>query len=142
MSRLVPVPPLPALEDDDLLEEANQIFWSSLLGHIQAELRGPVENILDVGCHHGGLLVRLASLLHPKSIIGIEPLPHPRERALFRLRNLASSVTMLGPENWEEIPSASINLLTVMKFSILLTISQSCFIKSRARYAYMEQLSW
>lgn len=114
MSRLVPVPSFLAPEDDASLEEANQIFWSSLLEHIQAELefRGPIESILDVGCHHGGLLVRLAALLHPRSLTGIEPSTRSRERALFRLRNLACSVSVLSPERWGEIPAGSIDLLT------------------------------
>lgn len=112
MSGIVPVPPLQALEDDASLEHANQIFWSSLLGHIQAEVRGPVESILDVGCHHGGLLMRLAALLHPKNITGIEPSTISRERAMFRLRKLAPSVAVLAPERWSEIPTSSIDLLT------------------------------
>lgn len=112
MSGIVPVPPLLALEDDASLEHANQIFWSSLLGHIQAEVRGPVGSILDVGCHHGGLLMRLAPLLHPKSITGIEPSTISRERALFRLRKLAPSVAVLAPERWSAVPTASIDLIT------------------------------
>lgn len=112
MSGLVPVPPLPALEDDASLELANEIFWSSLLGHVQAELRGPTENVLDVGCHHGGLLARLAGLLRPKSITGIEPSTRSRERALFRLRGLVPSVSVLPPERWGEVPAGSIDLLT------------------------------
>jgi SAM-dependent methyltransferase len=112
MSGLVPVPPLQALEDDASLEQANQIFWSSLLEHVQAEVRSPVESILDVGCHHGGLLTRLAALLNPRSLIGVEPSTRSRERALFRLRKLAPSVAVLSPERWNEIPAASIDLLT------------------------------
>jgi SAM-dependent methyltransferase len=112
MSRLVSVPPLPAPEDDASLEEANQIFWSNLLGHIQAEIRGTVDSILDVGCHQGGLLVRLAALFNPKNLTGIESSIRLRERAMFRLRNLASSVSMLSPEQWDEIPTSSVDLLT------------------------------
>lgn len=112
MSSIVPVPPLQPLEDDASLEHANQIFWSSLLEHVQAEIRGPSESILDVGCHHGGLLMRLAALLQPRSLIGVEPSTRSRERALFRLRKLAPSVTILPPERWSEIPSASIDFLT------------------------------
>lgn len=112
MSRLIPVPRLQALEDDDSLEQANQMFWSCLLGHIQAESGGPFESILDVGCHHGGLLARLADVLRPNSLAGIEPSTRSRERALFRLRKLAPSVTVLSPERWSEIPAASVDLLT------------------------------
>jgi SAM-dependent methyltransferase len=108
MSSMIPVP----LEDDASLEHANQFFWSSLLQYVQAEVRGPVENILDVGCHHGGLLERLATLLHPRSLTGVEPSSRSRERALFRLRKLAPSVAVLSPERWSEIPTASIDLLT------------------------------
>lgn len=112
MASIIPVPTLPTLDDDTSLEQANQIFWSSLLRHIQSEVQGPVDSVLDVGCHHGGLLERLAALLRPKSLIGVEPSIHSRERALFRLRRLASSVAVLPPERWGEIPAASVNLLT------------------------------
>lgn len=112
MSGRVPVLPLQALEDDTSLEHANQIFWSSLLKHVQAEIRAPVESVLDVGCHHGGLLERLAALLHPRSISGVEPSTISRERALFRLRKLAPSVAVLSPERWAEVPTASVDLLT------------------------------
>lgn len=112
MSGHVTVPPLPALEDDASLERANEIFWSSLLRHVQADVRGPVESVLDVGCHHGGLLTRLADLLHPRSIVGVEPSTVSRERATFRLRKLAPSVVLLPPERWGEIPTAGVDLLT------------------------------
>jgi SAM-dependent methyltransferase len=112
MSGIVPMPHLQSLEDDASLEHANQIFWSSLLQHVQAEVRGSVGSVLDVGCHHGGLLDRLASLLHPKNIIGVEPSTISRERALFRLRKLAPSVAVLSPERWSEVPTSSIDLLT------------------------------
>lgn len=111
MSGPVPTPKLQALEDDASLEQANQIFWSSLLRHIQAEIRGPVESILDVGCHHGGLLEKLAGVLHPRSLTGIEPSDRSRERALFRLRKLAPKVSLLSPERWSEIPNAGIDIL-------------------------------
>lgn len=112
MSGNVPAPSLQAPEDDTSLEHANQIFWASLIEHINAEVRVPVESILDVGCHHGGLLVRLAALLHPKSLIGVEPSTRSRERALFRLRQLAPSVKIISPERWSDVPSFSIDLLT------------------------------
>jgi SAM-dependent methyltransferase len=112
MSGRIPAPPLQLPEDDVSLEEANQIFWSSLLEHVRAEVRGPVESILDVGCHHGGLLSRLAAMLHPQTLFGVEPGTRSRERALFRLRHLAPSVAVLPPERWGEIPTAGIDLMT------------------------------
>jgi SAM-dependent methyltransferase len=112
MSGRAPVLPLPPLEDDASLEHANHIFWSSLLGHVQAEVRAPVESVLDVGCHHGGLLERLAALLHPRRITGVEPSTASRERALFRLRKLSTTVAVLPPERWGEVPTASVDLLT------------------------------
>jgi SAM-dependent methyltransferase len=112
MTGLDPARALRPPEDDTSLEQANQIFWSSLLGHVQAEVRGPVGSVLDVGCHHGGLLERLAALLHPGNIIGVEPSTVSRERALFRLRRLAPSVSVLSPERWGEVPAASVDLLT------------------------------
>jgi SAM-dependent methyltransferase len=112
MSGPMRVSPLQAPEDDASLEQANQIFWSSLLRHIQAEMRGPIESILDVGCHHGGLLEKLAGLLRPVSLTGIEPSDRSRERALFRLRKLAQKVAMLPPERWGEVQAASISILT------------------------------
>jgi len=112
MSRFVPVLPSQALEDDASLEQANQIFWSSLLGHAQSEAIGPVESILDIGSHRGGLLERLADAFHPKALSGIEPSTQCREQALFRLRKLAPSVTLLPPERWNEIPAVSIDLIT------------------------------
>jgi SAM-dependent methyltransferase len=112
MSGRAPVPPLPPLEDDASLEHANHIFWSSLIRHIQAEARGPVESILDVGCHHGGLLERLVALLHPQRIIGVEPSTISRERARFRLGKLPPTVTVLPPDRWGEIPTNSVDLIT------------------------------
>jgi SAM-dependent methyltransferase len=112
MLNIVPTPPLQELEKDTSLEQANRIFWSSLIGHIKAEILVAPENILDIGCHHGGLLEQLANQLHPKSLIGIEPSAHCRERALFRLRKLAPKVSILPPERWNEVITGSINLLT------------------------------
>ena len=112
MSSLFSTPRLQAPENDDSLEQANQIFWSSLLGHIQADVRAPVECVLDVGCHYGGLLAQLATSLHPRCLSGIEPSAHSRDRAIFRLRKLAPSVVILPPDRWSEIVTASVDVLT------------------------------
>jgi len=112
MSGLISIPPLQAPEDDTSLEQVNQIFWSSLLGHVQANIHDPVESILDIGCHQGGLLTRLAAALHPQSLIGIEPSTSSRERAIFRVRKLAHSVAILSPDRWSEVKTASVDLIT------------------------------
>lgn len=112
MINIVPKPILQELERDTSLEQANRIFWSSLIGHIKSEIRVAPENILDLGCHHGGLLEQLAAEFRPKNLTGIEPSAHCRERALFRLRKLTLKVSMLSPERWSELPAGSINLLT------------------------------
>ena len=105
--------PVPLPEDDSSLEQANEIFWQSLLDHVRRDSRGgPVDGVLDVGCHHGGLLAQLASALRPKHLTGIEPVSRSRERALFRLRTLAPSVAILPPERWSELPTASVDLVT------------------------------
>ena len=103
--------PLP--EHDSSLEQANQLFWEALLGHIRRELAGNVvDEVLDVGCHNGGLLSQLASTFHPNRMTGIEPASHCRERALFRLRTLAPRVAILPPKAWPEVPSSSIDIVT------------------------------
>jgi SAM-dependent methyltransferase len=112
MSGSVSTPLLQTPENDASLEQANQIFWSSLLGHIQADVRAPLESILDIGCHHGGLLTQLAAAFHPRSLTGIEPSLHSRQRATFRLRKLAPSVAVLAPERWAEVSTSSIALIT------------------------------
>lgn len=100
-------------EDNSSLEQANEIFWQSLLDHVRREFHGgPVGGVLDVGCHHGGLLLHLASALRPKRLTGIEPGIYSRERALFRLRTLASTVAILPPERWAEVPASSVDIVT------------------------------
>jgi len=112
MSGFFSTPRLQAPENDASLEQANQIFWSSLLGHIQADIRTPLESILDVGCHYGGLLAQLGATFHPRYLAGIEPSTHSRERATFRLRKLAPSVVILSPDRWSEVAASSIDVLT------------------------------
>jgi SAM-dependent methyltransferase len=101
-----------SFENDVSLEQSNQIFWGALIDHVKRDISGSPSSILDVGCHHGGLLERLAGLLHPKSLNGIEPLSHCRERAIFRLKKLASDLKILPPERWTEVRSNSVDLLT------------------------------
>ena len=107
------MPQVPLPEYDSSLEQANNIFWQSLLEHIQREFHGrPVDGVLDVGCHHGGMLVQLASALRPKRLTGIEPISHSRERALFRLRTLSPTVSILPPDKWPQVPAESVDVVT------------------------------
>ena len=104
---------LPLPEDDSALEQANEAFWESLLDHIRKDIRRrQVDGVLDIGCHSGGLLQRLATVFRPRQLVGIEPAEYPRERALFRLRTLAPVVTILSPERWADIPAASMDIVT------------------------------
>lgn len=112
MSRVASLPRSLSPENDDSLEQANQIFWLSLLAHIRVELNQPVKSVLDIGCHRGGLLAQLAKTLHPKALIGIELSDHSRNRAKFRLRNVATKVTILSPDQWANVPANSIDLIT------------------------------
>ena len=99
--------------DDPSLEQANAIFWESLLGHIRRATGGvPIHGVLDVGCHHGGLLAKLAQTFRPKRLTGIEPVRRCRERAQFRLRTLSPKVALLPPERWAEVPADSVDLVT------------------------------
>ncbi|MDE2916666.1 MAG: class I SAM-dependent methyltransferase [Paracoccaceae bacterium] len=99
--------------EKDTLERSNRIFWQSLLDHIRKDVQGrPVNTILDVGCHEGGLLEKLASTFHPLELIGIEPVIEFRERTRFRLRPLNPKARILPPENWFEVSERSVDLLT------------------------------
>ena len=107
------MPQVPLPEDDSSLEQVNDIFWQSLLEHIRSELHGrPIDGVLDVGCHHGGMLAQLASAFRPKRLTGIEPIGQSRERALFRLRALTPTVSILPPEKWPEVPTDSVDIVT------------------------------
>ena len=107
------MPQIPLPEDDSSLEQVNDIFWQSLLEHIRREFHDrPIDGVLDVGCHHGGMLAQLASAFHPKRLTGIEPISQSRTRALFRLRALTPTVSILPPEKWREVPTDSVDIVT------------------------------
>ena len=123
-----PMLQVPLPEDDPFLEQANEVFWQSLLGHIQRDSGGvPIPGVLDVGCHHGGLLAKLAYAFRPERLTGIEPIGRCRERALFRLRALATTVTLLPPERWAEVPTGSVDLVTCHEVLHLLEDLPSLF---------------
>lgn len=99
-------------EEDEQLEEVNQVFWRSLLGHVRAEMdRAEVSSILDVGCHQGGLLELFARHFRPRRLVGLEPLEKARQRARFRLSGLAPDVRLLSPSQWSAVPAGSVDLV-------------------------------
>lgn len=103
-------------EADQELEELNTEFWDALIGQIRMDFRSKApDSILDVGCHHGGLLEKLVRSFKPAApqrIFGIEPIEAARLRARLRLKGAAFSLTILSEKGWEEIPSNSIELVT------------------------------
>ncbi|HET6332171.1 MAG TPA: class I SAM-dependent methyltransferase, partial [Polyangiales bacterium] len=58
--------------DDDELELRNAVFWEAMLDHIRRDgfAQAP-RRVLDIGCHRGGLLARIADLWGPAELIGI-----------------------------------------------------------------------
>ncbi len=105
---------LRSAEEDARLEESNRVFWDCVVNHVEAELADgyDIECILDVGCHTGGLLHQLTARWHPKRLFGIEPLEEARQAARLRLRDFKGEVFMLPPQQWNEIPDRSIDLIT------------------------------
>jgi SAM-dependent methyltransferase len=97
-------------EHDDALPAANEAFWSALIGHIDIEGLGP-RVIMDVGCHSGGLLARLASKFSPRSLIGIEPIAAARAAAAERLAGAPSPARLHGLNGWAAIADGEVDLL-------------------------------
>lgn len=99
-------------EEDQHLEDVNQVFWRSLFGHARAEVdRKDVSTILDVGCHHGGLLELFSRHFHPQLLIGLEPLEHARQRAGFRLSRQQAEVRLLEPSEWLSVADKCVDLV-------------------------------
>jgi SAM-dependent methyltransferase len=100
-------------EADRLLESDNEWFWAALLGLVTADLAGRSQlNVVDVGCHRGGLLEQIARRWSVRSLTGIEPLEEAREHARQRLEGAAELVRMLGPADWSSIDPHGADLLT------------------------------
>jgi SAM-dependent methyltransferase len=100
----------PALDGD--LPIVNEVFWRLLIDHIVQDNISPPRAILDVGCHTGGLLLELSQRFMPVELLGIEPLAAARATAFQRLNGVAAKVTLLDTASWQEIPAASIDLMT------------------------------
>ncbi|HEX3426926.1 MAG TPA: class I SAM-dependent methyltransferase [Acidimicrobiales bacterium] len=120
-------------DGDDDLENLNQEFWRSLLGHIRSGCPiDEVHSILDVGCNRGGLLELLARHFKPEVLFGLEPMADARQCATFRLKGSAAEVKILRPARWPTIPTASVDLVTAHE--VLYLISDiSSFMSSLAR---------
>lgn len=103
-------------EADQELEQINAEFWDALVGYIRMDFRSkPPDSILDIGCHHGGLLERLSRCwkpLIPQSLFGMEPIEAARLRARLRLQGLTPNLQIIAEGGWEKIPSGTIDLVT------------------------------
>lgn len=98
--------------DDDLLEFRNHVFWEAMLDNIRRDgFVRPPQRVLDIGCHRGGLLARIAELWGAQDLWGIEPIGAARARAQLRLATLAGSVRMLSPEQWKLVPDRAMDLI-------------------------------
>jgi SAM-dependent methyltransferase len=90
---------------DRRMEEQNVRNWAAIVDHISSateSLPGRPWNVLDFGCHTGGLLRMLQSRpgIKPRSFAGVEPLKGPRSVAerLFPGGNFFSSITDVPDE--------------------------------------------
>lgn len=100
-------------EDEEHLEASNEVFWNCLLQHIhEDDWLHPPCTALDIGCHRGGLMLRLLGRWQLRSIYGIEPIAEAREHAALRLGGLVPSVELLDVSGWERIPEGCIDLVT------------------------------
>lgn len=101
-------------EEDALLERTNEVFWQNLIRQIRLDLGGEPapRRLLDVGCHRGGLLERLAHAFHASELWGVEPLDAARQQARFRLQSEPAEVTLLTPSQWPSVPSNHFDLVT------------------------------
>ena len=100
-------------EEDAQLEATNAVFWDSLIDHIREDCQEePPRSILDIGCHYGGLLVRLVAAWQPRRAWGIEPLSSARSKAAARLAVVAADVDIVDPAEWSRVPVAGFELVT------------------------------
>jgi SAM-dependent methyltransferase len=100
----------PQLDAD--LPTANEVFWTSLIGHIEQGANSSPHVILDFGCHTGGLLERLGRRFSPAELLGVEPLHSARVAATRRLGRVGSRVTLLDIVECDRIPSGAVDIFT------------------------------
>lgn len=119
--------------DEDDLELRNDVFWTAMIDHVRRDgFPRPPRRILDVGCHRGGLLARVAQCWGPEAMFGIEPNEAARARARLRLKTLAASVSVLDPSEWHHVPECGIDLVLCHEVLFLLS-DLDVFVKQLAR---------
>jgi SAM-dependent methyltransferase len=100
------------VEEDDL-EPRNLPFWQALLERVGEDRTGRIPRIvLDVGAHRGGLLAKIVERWRPTEVWAVEPVAGLRDRARLRLRTLAPRVEILGTEQWSQVGTGTVDLLT------------------------------
>jgi SAM-dependent methyltransferase len=99
----------PELDND--LPVVNEVFWSSLIGHIERDCIRPPRVVLDVGCHTGGLLYELNRRFAPTELLGVEPLASARVAAGRRLAGSVATVRLLDVSEWDQISAAAMDLV-------------------------------
>lgn len=98
-------------EDDDL-ELRNEVFWGALVDRIRSDgFPQAPHRVLDIGCHRGGLLAKIAGHWAPKALFGVEPIESARIRAHLRLQTAAPTVVLVDPNEWHRIPDGAIDLV-------------------------------
>jgi SAM-dependent methyltransferase len=97
---------------DNELPTVNEIFWSSLIEHIERDSDSLPRVLLDVGCHTGELLYALSRRFAPAELFGIEPLVTARSTASRRLKGAAANVKLLDTSEWGILPTGAIDLIT------------------------------
>jgi SAM-dependent methyltransferase len=98
-------------EEDARLDERNIHFWRALVGHVRADrVLQPGATILDVGCHHGGLLELMCERFQPRKLIGIEPLTSARKVASQRLAGYELETALHDDKGWSQISDESVDV--------------------------------
>ena len=115
-------------KDDEELEAANGSLWSEFLNKVKADVPDArPQSVLDIGCHRGGLLEKLAKAWRPARVYGVEPVGALRKRARFRLRTVADTVEIFDPADWDRVPSSSIDLAVSFETLHLINNLESLF---------------
>lgn len=98
---------------DEGMEIANNAFWTALIDRIEEDHPGGgLDSLLDIGCHRGGFLARVAPRWRAARVVGIEPVASLRRVAEQRLRATGLSADLLAPEDWGRVPAQSVALVT------------------------------